>query len=132
MSVFTDTSAFIAVLDATDENHPFAKVAWERLITENEQLVCSNYVLVETFAITQSRLGIEAVRAVQNDIVPILTIEWVDDYHHNAGVASVLASMRKKLSLVDCISFNILRKLGMEKVFTFDKHFKEQGFTCIP
>jgi len=44
----------------------------------------------------------------------------------------MLAAARKKLSLVDCVSFETMRLLGVTAAFTLDKHFKEQGFMCLP
>jgi len=132
MSVFVDTSAFLAVLDADDAEHEQGKTTWEHIITGEEVIFCSNYVLVETFALVQHRFGIEAVRAFQEDICPILDIEWVDESEHRAGVAAVLAASRRRLSLVDCVSFEVMRRLGIPRVFCFDPHFEEQGFECIP
>ena len=132
MSFFFDTSAFLAVLDADDENHQNAREKWEELISQNAVLVCSNYILVETLALIQNRLGIEAVRAFQEDVVPLLTIEWVNESVHQTGVMGVLAAAKRKLSLVDCVSFDIMRQLGIKSVFAFDRHFKEQGFNCVP
>jgi predicted nucleic acid-binding protein len=40
----------------------------------------------------------------------------------------LLAANRLNLSLVDCTSFEIMRQTRLEKVFTFDPHFSEQGF----
>ncbi len=131
MSVFIDTSALLAILDADDEHHKKAKDIWTRLISEEETIICSNYVLVETFALVQNRLGLEAIRTLQEDILPMITVEWVDETIHQAGVAGVLTAMRKKLSLVDCISFDIMRKLGIKKVFVYDPHFKEHGFSSV-
>ena len=132
MSIFIDTSALYAILDADDENHEKAKRLWADLIMEDALLVCSNYILVETFALVQHRLGIEAVRALQEDVLPILHIEWVDEPGHRAGVTAVLTAARRKLSLVDCVSFEMMRQLGIRKVFAFDPYFGEQGFECIP
>jgi len=131
MSVFIDTSALLAILDADDEHCKKAKGIWIRLISEEETIICSNYVLVETFALVQNRLGFEAVRTLQEDILPMIMVEWVNEATHKAGVTGVLTAMRKKLSLVDCISFDIMRKLGIKKVFAFDPHFKEQGFVSV-
>ena len=36
MSIFVDTSAFLAILDADDAEHPRAKRTWEHLITHDE------------------------------------------------------------------------------------------------
>ena len=132
MSVFVDTSAFLAVLDADDAEHEQGRTTWEHLLTGGEVIVCSNYVLVEAFALVQRRFGIEAVRVFQEDICPILAIEWVDESEHRAGVAAVLAASRRRLSLVDCVSFEVMRRLGVHRVFCFDSHFEEQGFECIP
>ena len=132
MSVFVDTSAFFAVLDADDENHDAAKQVWEDLLAQEAVLICSNYVLVETLALVQRRLGIPAIRTFQEDIVPVLKVEWVDETIHQVGIASVLAAARKELSLVDCVSFEIMRRLGIKVAFVFDHHFEEQGFECLP
>jgi predicted nucleic acid-binding protein len=132
MSVFVDTSALLAVLDADDKNHKSAREAWKDLISRDELLVCTNYVLIETFALVQHRLGMKAVRTFQDDIYPVLSVEWVDEYTHRAGVTGVLTAMRKNLSLVDCVSFDVMRRLGIKSAFVLDTHFKEQGFSCIP
>lgn len=132
MSIFVDTSAFLAVLDAAEQNHASAKAIWERLLLRGEQLVVTNYILLETFALVQRRLGLEAIRTLQQDIVPLLQVHWVDEADHSAGVATLLAANRRQLSLVDCISFDTMRRSGLDTVFTFDHHFAEQRFTCVP
>lgn len=71
MNFFIDTSAFLAILDADDENQQKARKKWEELISQNAVLVC-------------------------------------------------------------CVSFDIMRQLGIKSLFAFDRHFKEQGFECIP
>jgi predicted nucleic acid-binding protein len=35
------------------------------------------------------------------------------------------------LSLTDCVSFSIIRRLGFRTVFCFDKHFQEHGFEAV-
>jgi len=132
MTFFIDTSGFLSILDADDESHPRAKAKWEDLISKGATLVCSNYILVETFALIQHHIGMEAVRAFQEDIVPLITIEWVNEPIHQTGVMSMLAADKKRLSLTDCISFNMMRRLGIKSAFAFDRHFKEQGFECVP
>ncbi|MBI3361893.1 MAG: PIN domain-containing protein [Chloroflexi bacterium] len=130
--MLVDTSAFLAVLNADDENHESAKRLWTELNNQQINLVCNNYVLVETFALAQHRLGMPAVRALQEDVVPVLQIEWVDESAHHAAVTAMLTAARRKLSLVDCASFETMRRMGLKTAFTFDHHFREQGFTCLP
>jgi len=132
MTVYVDTSAFLAVLDADDQNHPDAKRVWESLLSKRVPLIASSYVLVETWALVQHRLGIEAVRSFSEDVFPLLGIIWVGSDLHRRGVAALLAANRRNLSLVDCVSFEVMRDLGVKNVFTFDPHFREHGFTCMP
>ena len=79
----------------------------------------------------QRRLGLPALRAFHEDIVPLLNVEWISEQMHAAGVAAVLAAARKKLSLVDCISFQIMRQQGVRTTFCFDSYFREQGFEVL-
>ncbi len=132
MKVFIDTSALLAILDADDKYHRKAKEKWTELITSEALLFCNNYILVETFALIQNRLGMDAVKTLNNDVLPLINIDWVEEATHKAGVAALLTASRKRLSMVDCVSFASMRRLGIIKVFTFDPHFSEQGFMCIP
>ena len=132
MKVFMDTSAMLAVLSANDHFHSAAKDAWRDLLLGSAQIVCSNYVLLEIFTLLQSRFGLDALRLFQNDLLPVLEVAWVDEQLHNQAVSSLLVANRRQLSLVDCTSFQIMRHLGISRVFAFDAHFKEQGFEVIP
>jgi len=129
---YVDTSAFLAVLDADDKNYSKAKQQWIELILTESTLVCSDYILVESLALIQHRIGLRAVKVFHEDIFPLLKIEWIDESTYRAGIAAVLTATKRDLSLVDCISFEVMRRLGIQSVFTFDKHFKEQGFDCFP
>jgi len=131
VKVFVDTSAFLAVLDADDNNHSQAKAVWAGLLNSRTPLLTTGYVLVETYALIQHRLGMEAVRVFHEDIEPLLKIEWVDASLHSLGANAVLAANRRKLSLVDTVSFAVMRKLGIKKAFAFDQHYIEQGFECL-
>lgn len=132
MSVFVDTSAFIALLDADDPNHDSAVGVWQDLLERDEALVCTNYVLVETSALAQQRFGLAAVRTVHNIYVPILSVAWLDAASHGQAVTSLLTANRRNLSLVDCASFGTMRRLGISTAFAADRHFREQGFRVLP
>ena len=133
MRIFIDTSAFFALLDRDDENHQKAKRVWTDLLNNENgnALVTSNYVLVETFALLQHRLGLEAVRGFQNDVLPLVNIEFVLPEIHRSGVSALLSASRRNLSLVDCVSFEMMRTLEIKTGFAFDPHFKEQGFNLL-
>jgi predicted nucleic acid-binding protein len=129
--VFIDTSAILAVLDAGDAHHAEAKALWEKMIIDGDVLVCHNYILVETSALVSRRLGVEAVRVFESDIGPILRVEWVTRDIHSAAVGALLVAAHRTLSLVDCVSFEVMRKTGIGTAFAFDRHFREYGYQLI-
>lgn len=132
MSVFIDTSAFLALLDADEKHHPAVRAAWEHTLDAEEPLFSTNYVLVETLALLQNRIGMNAVRLFHEDVLPVITVLWVDQAVHQAAAGALLAASRKSLSLVDCTSFEVMRRHGIKRAFTLDRHFREQGFSCEP
>ena len=50
-SVLVDTSAFYALISATDEFHGRARAAYERLLDRDQGLWSTSYVIVETIAL---------------------------------------------------------------------------------
>lgn len=132
MPLFADTSAFYVMSDEGDRHHVEARRFWQECIDAREDIVSTNYVVVETFALMQRRLGIAAARRFQTEIVPVLQVEWVDEPTHRVAVAAVLGAGRRSLSLVDCVSFEVMRRLRLDRVFAFDADFENHGFRCVP
>jgi predicted nucleic acid-binding protein len=128
MTVFVDTSAFMAVINAEDRFNPKAVPVWNKLLTDDTPLETSNYVVLETITLLQSRRGIEAVRAFIEEILPLLVVEWITHEAHQAALAALVTADRRDLSLVDCASFEVMRRRGIKSAFAFDRHFQEQGF----
>lgn len=132
MNLFVDTSAFYSLLDADDGNHPAAAAAWEAILAGRDTIRTSNYVLVETTALLQNRIGMEGLREFAADILPVVDIVWIDEGMHRSALHALLVSARRRLSLVDCTSFEAMRSAGITTAFCFDPHFGEQGFAVVP
>ena len=95
MNVFIDTSAFYALLDLQDISHEQADSVWRGLLDYRGTLVTSSYVILETCALLQNRIGLNAVRCFHEEIAPSVRTEWVDDLTHGVGI-SVLLSIGKR------------------------------------
>ncbi|MCL5103042.1 MAG: PIN domain-containing protein [Armatimonadetes bacterium] len=131
MSVYVDTSAFLAVLDSDDPNHGKAKSAWVEIVESGSAIITSNYTVVEAIAVLRRRFGLSAVRLFQHDILAVVDLEWVDASVHRLAVGSMMAGGRRGPSLVDCVGFEIIDRLGLESVFVYDKHFEDRGLKLI-
>jgi len=128
MSVFIDTSALLALLDDEDLGHAASRRAWVGGIDTGEGFVTSNYVVLESCAVAQRRYGIEAVRALVDELLPLVHIERVTEQDHEVGQTALLTAGRRRLSLVDCVSFAMMRRRGIRRYLAIDRHFAEQGF----
>jgi predicted nucleic acid-binding protein len=95
MMVFLDTSALLAVIDADDSNHSEVEIAWRRLIELEERLLTTSFVLVEVTALVQSRFGMLAARALSEDLLPWIEIEWVGPEIHKVAEAFWLEANRR-------------------------------------
>jgi len=129
MSVFVDTSALLALLDADDPHHADAVKAWARLADEGSALLTTNYVIVETIAVVQHRLGLAAVRTLLGDVIPLIDTIFIDVATHGSATTALVASGRRQLSFVDCVSFEAMRKAHVRAAFAYDRHFDDMGFT---
>ncbi len=130
MRVFVDTSAFYALASASDEFHAQARVTYERLLQEeNAELLTSSYVLVESFALIQTRLGFQVLEEFVSSIGDLVGIVWVGEELHRR--AWKLLKKRQKVSFVDCTSFLIAQGEGAQ-VFAFDRDFIREGLPVIP
>ena len=126
---FVDTSGIYAAFDAGDEFHQKAVDKWEEKLKEELPLVTTNYVIVETTALLHARLGLGAVKGFIERFVPLMRVEWVDVATHMEATTAYLLASRKRLSLTDCVSFIVMRQLGLNEALAFDRHFVEQGFS---
>lgn len=129
MIVFADTSGFFALLAHDDYLHVRAKLNFTHFSTNDVRLLTSSYVLLETFALLHRRIGLDAVADFQTKIVPLLDIVWVDADWNARALQRLFAIGRREVSLVDCLSFEIMEARNLQTAFSFDKHFEENGFT---
>lgn len=122
----------LPLLNPDDDDHQAVAATWQALLERDEALWVTNYVLLEASAVIQRRLGLAAHRDFWENMVPAFRIRWIEETTHASGVATVLGVGRRDLSLVDCVSFQAMRDLGIRTAFTLDPHFVEQGFACVP
>lgn len=133
MRTFVDTSALYALLDEDDDNHAVAS-AWMSGPGADpaELLVSHNYVVVEAAALVQRRLGSDAVRVLLDAWIPTLTVAYVDERLHEQSQAAYLAALGRRVSLVDAVSFQLVRQAELDQAFAFDADFTREGIVVVP
>lgn len=130
--IFVDSSALVAYLDGDEERHAIARAALQSVLRTGENMLTTNYVVLETSALLQRRLGMDAARALHEVLVPLLVVEWIGPSVHDSATAAYLAANRRGLSLVDCVSFEVMRSRGLTRALALDEDFRAQGFEVLP
>lgn len=129
MNIFVDTSGLLALIAKNDYMHIRARENFKYFAEHNVQLITSSFVLVETAALMQRRLGLAALNDFNLKILPLLEVVWIDDNWYSRGIQRLMSQNSRDVSLVDHLSFEIMEALQIQTAFTFDKHFEENGFT---
>ena len=95
-------------------------------------MATSNYCVLETTALVQARMGMKAIRSLHNDILPMIAVQFAQESEHSSATSQLLAASRRKISLVDLVSFEMMRQRGIDQAFTLGKHYESQGFKVCP
>ena len=128
--IFADTSALYALADRGDPRHPEAVRLFDAMLSKGEILLTHNYVLVESIALVQHRLGVKpAVKLARS--ADGFEVAWVDRALHEEAVQQLERSPKRRVSLVDRVSFLVMRQRKVEKAFAFDPDFANEGFRLV-
>ena len=128
--IFLDTSAIYALADRADARHGEAVAHLDSVLKGGEKLLTHNYVLVESLALLQHRLGISAAVKLSESASGFVII-WVDRQLHEEAVRRLARAGKRRLSFVDHVSFLVMRSRGIEKALAFDPDFSSEGFSLL-
>ncbi len=132
MRVFLDTSALVAVADRNEERHALASERWLSWLEGGWTLVTHNYVAVELMAVLHRRLGKgEAVLQTADLLAPV-EVRWITPTLHGEAVAAYRESEQQGVSIVDHVSFAVMRSEQLTTAFAFDEDFRRAGFETVP
>ena len=129
--IFIDSGGFKALIDGNDDFNGGAVLIWKRLKEEEDiELFTSNYIIDECMTLLRNRCGLEKSLILRTiliegePMIKVIRIKVIDE----AGAWRWFEKDWSKLSFTDCVSFAIMKRLGIKRVFGFDEHFERAGF----
>lgn len=128
--IVVDTSAFFAVVDASDRWHRVAVDRLTRIVRDGAEIATTNYVATETLALVSRRLGMRVAAATQRTAIARAELLFTTALEHAAAVEQFLDSGRS-LSFVDCATMATMRSRGLTSIMTFDDDFARAGFDVL-
>lgn|SRR5262249_9290187 len=130
-AVFLDTVGLLALWDRSDQWHALASASFAELSKEKPQLVTTTYVMLEcgnSAARRPYRQQVNKLRLklhARGELISPTENDWEQAWaaydRADAGGAGI----------VDHISFVVMRRLGLRRVFTNDAHFRAAGFQTL-
>lgn len=129
--IYVDTTFYLAMWKVGDSKREQARKALDKI--RNHFMITSSLVLVE-FLAGMSKInfrpeGIKAVSHILSDnntqVYPVKQSDFMK------GFSLYSDRLDKEYSLVDCISMNIAKENGVNKILTSDKHFRQEGFEIL-
>jgi len=132
--IFLDTGYIIALEAADDQNHEAALRHWV-LFSKNLPLVfTTTYVFDEVVTFFNNRGHHPKSVEIGNNLLksPSIRFIHVDQSLFQEGWSYFKKHSDKSYSLTDCISFVLMKHLGIKTALTFDSHFIQAGFKTLP
>lgn len=115
-----------ALANRRDAHHAAANERFQALLAAGERILTHNYVILESLALLHRRLGLSAAVELARS-TDAFEVEWVNKTIHDEAVRR-LGTSGRDVSLVDHVSFLVMRQRQIATAFAFDRHFVEEGF----
>jgi predicted nucleic acid-binding protein len=132
---FLDASYVVAVEVDTDQRHTRAVEHWRSTRSETStKLVTTSFVFDEISTFVNSRGRHRHAVEIGNRLLHSPTVHFIDVDRplFDEGWAYFQQHDDKRYSLTDCISFVLMKRLGITTALTFDHHFRQAGFDVEP
>lgn len=132
--LFIDAGAFIPRFMRRDPYRSQAISAWQTLAEQGREVMTTDAVVVEVLDYLSRYLpgDVTAAGAVAMMNIPFLRVVEVegDDFERAIGVMNRYRD--QQFSFTDCLSFAVMKRLGIRRAFTFDHHFAVAGVEMWP
>src|SRR3989344_7178534 len=125
---FVDSSAWIALTKSDDTNHVKAVKWWKE--QEMEKLVTSNLIVMETLGWVRNKKGKKTAIELGKRLLDQRELKLVRVLQNDEPVAwKYFQDLNGRgVSMVDCTSIAVMKRLGIKTIFTFDGDFEQAGF----
>ena len=128
-ALFGDAFYFLALLNERDEAHE-RTAALEK---GKGRIVTTAWVLTEVANAMSARRNraefLDLLKRLQRNPQAVIVPPTQDLFER--GVALYAERPDKDWSLTDCISFTVMREMGISEALTGDRHFEQAGFTPL-
>lgn len=126
-----DTVGILALLNKRDQWHEWAVKAFEELNAQEFRPITTTFILAET-ANAASRTPLRGqVVSLKKELESRGRLVIPNDEDWTNAWTGYVQGEAGDAGLVDNLSFAVMRRLGIQCVFSYDKHFRAAGFETL-
>ena len=131
MEMFIDSSAFISGFIKEDPNHKKA-IAGRNSMQHSSVISTSDLVYFECITVISQKFGLsEAFRFSEYFKNLHLKMYPIRAKEISLAEQILFSQKSKNIPFFDCLYVAIMKINGIDKIFTYDKHFKKLGVRMI-
>ncbi|KZX11803.1 type II toxin-antitoxin system VapC family toxin [Methanobrevibacter filiformis] len=129
--IFLDANFIIDLFVDTEDNHEKAVKIYKQI--KDKQLIISNSVILEVMTVLNIKLKVskEILERSYSRLNggKFKIVEDVSIYDET--IERMVSYFPQRLPFWDCLYIELMEHLGIEKIATFDKHFRNKGIEVI-
>ena len=128
--LFVDSSAWIALVSASDGRHAEADAIFRAVVRERTPLLTTNLIIAEVHRLLLHRAGITPARAALDRIATsrLVTLDHATQTHHDAACAWLTRLGDQRITYTDAVSFAVMTARRCRVALAFDDDFVRAGF----
>lgn len=133
IETFIDTSGFYSLLVQRDHLHETASTIMTQAAHDRTRFVTTDYVLDESVTLLKARGHRQLIAPLFEsiDASSAIQVEWTVPERFHETRTFCLQHSDKDWSFTDCLSFVVMRRLGLQQALTSDGHFRQAGFRAL-
>lgn len=132
--IFVDTSGFIELIDKKSANFERTSAAFQKAIFDGNKLVTTDYVLDELFTLMRCRERIpisDILKFVDNINISDTEVVGITKELFQESLIMMGKYKDQYFSFTDCVSFTVMKDMGIKDFVGFDSHFATAGFNNL-
>jgi len=129
-----DTSALLALARSNDQYHDEAVRIAERHLDSGGRFLGTTLILAELYSHLLYLRGSRSARVALQQLLEDSAHSWIAvdvDLVQAAAVNWLTRFPDQSLSLVDAVSFEVMRRHRTKRAFAFDHHFEIVGYELV-
>ena len=129
--IFLDSVGALALWNKSDQWHEAAKLAFAQLTKNKDTLLTTTFVLAECGNTAARRAFRNDPAQLRESFEAAKALIWPTEEDWRLAWNAYQRGEADAAGIVDHISFVVMRRLGIAKAFTNDRHFRAAGFEVL-